>query len=84
MPCWPPKVLGTSQQGPLPYVPLFPLAWRHAVGPCGDTGPPGEIAPALWSGTEVWPVAGPLSWWALRASRPHSTPSAPSAEHSLV
>lgn len=31
-PCWPPKVLGTSQRGPLPRDPLLPLAWRHGVG----------------------------------------------------
>uniref|UniRef100_A0A8C8YTQ4 Exocyst complex component 7 n=1 Tax=Prolemur simus TaxID=1328070 RepID=A0A8C8YTQ4_PROSS len=38
-PCWPPKVLGPSQLGPLPH---SPLAWRRGVRPQEALTPLGE------------------------------------------
>lgn len=41
MPCWPPKVLGTSQRGPQPRAPLLLLAWRSGVRTLSWLGPQG-------------------------------------------
>lgn len=62
-PCWPPKVLGTSQQGPCPCAPPPSCLEMCSRPPWVALATSGEISSSPWSGMEVWPVAGPLSWW---------------------